>query len=215
MVSCKSNEDFPGNDTVIGVEFYKDKEGNDTYGLTRFDWPVADFAILGDEIYFGSSLEMNSFKGFDTYQNDGAPRNIKYATKRFNFKDPFQTKESRLIAVRGLIKDGTNITAKILHNAGFLGEQTKTIESTGPYVSSVVLNTIGAFALGTNPIGATFAEVSELKDFCVFLDIGVDYTPRDISLIFNSDTDGGTFLITHVGFAIENVGFASEDNLTI
>jgi len=215
LMSCKSDVDFPGNDTVIGLEFYRNRDGSDTFGVTKFDWPVNEFSIFEDVLYFGSSLEMNSFKGFDTYQNDGSPRNIRYATKRFNLKDPFQNKESRLIGVRGFIKDGTDIDVSVLFNAGFLGEISKTIESTGTYVSTTTLNTIGAFALGTNPIGATLSEVSELKEFTVFLDVGVDYNWRDIQVIFSSETDGGTFIVSHVGFAIEEVGFASEDQLTI
>jgi hypothetical protein len=69
--------------------------------------------------------------------------------------------------------------------------------------------------MGTNPIGATLSEVSELKDFIVFLDAGVDYNFRDIQLIFESDTDGGTFLISHIGFINEPVGFGIEDQLCI
>lgn len=215
LVSCKSDPDFAGNDTVIGLEFYRRRDGSETFGITKLDWIVNDFAILADTLYFGSSLEMNSFKAFSTYQNDGAPRNIKYATKRFNLGDPFQEKGTRIVAVRGFIKDGTNINVKVLYNAGFLGEQTKTIESTGAYVSQNTLNALGSFALGTNPIGATLTEVQELKEFTVFLDIGVDYAWRDIQLIFQSDSDGGTFIITHVGFAADAEGFATQDNLTI
>lgn len=220
LVSCKSDTDFPGNDILIGVEFYKTKNSGNKIGISRFDWPVGCFAILEnangeDELYFGSSLEMNSFKAFDTYQNDGAPRNIRYATKRFNLDDPFQEKASRLLAVKGMIKEGTDVDVTILLNAGFLAELTKTIESDGVYVSSETLNSIGAFALGTNPIGATVEEVSELKNFIVYLDIGDDYQFNDIQLVFESDTDGGTFLISGVGFAIEPAGYASRDDLTI
>lgn len=215
LLSCKSDSIFPGNDIVIGVEFYKTAEGEDTYGLTRFDWPVSDWAVLSDELYFGSPYEMNSFKGFDTYQNDGAPRLIRYATKRFNFDEPFQGKQSRLIAVKGMIKDGTDIDVDILFNGGFLAGLNKTIESTGDYVSNSTLNSIGAFAIGTNPIGANVDDVSELKSFTVYLDIGRDYSWKDIQLVFESDTDGGTFLIEHVGFAVELVGYAFDDNLTI
>jgi hypothetical protein len=215
LMACKSDDQTPGNDEVVGIEFYKDRDGNDRMGLTRFEWPVNGWAILDDELYFGSSFEMNSFKGFDTYQHDGSPRTIQYAIKRFNLADPFQNKESRLIGVRGLIKDGTDIDVDVLFNAGFLGEVNKTIESDGDYVSATTLNSVGAFALGTNPIGANLSEVSELKEFTVFLDVGVDYTWRDIELVFQSETDGGTFMITHVGFAAEEVGFASEDHITI
>ena len=215
MMSCKSDEDFPENDTVIALEFYTNTNGTDTYGITKYDWPVADFAILGDELYFGSSLEMNSFKGFSTYQNDGSPRNIKYATQRFNTKDPFQEKGCRLMAVKGMIKDGTDIDVKILFNSGFKGELNKTIESTGAYVSSAVLNTLGSFANGTNPIGASINEVSELKQFIVYLDLTVDYTWNDVSLIFESDVDGGTFLISEVAAAADNEGFSAIDAYTI
>ncbi len=215
MMSCKSDKDFPENDTVIGLEFYTTPEGSDTYGITKYDWPVADFAVLGDELYFGSSLEMNSFKGFSTYQNDGSPRNIKYATQRFNTKDPFREKGCRLMAVKGMIKDGTDIDVKILFNSGFKGELNKTIQSTGAYVSSAVLNTLGSFANGTNPIGASINEVSELKQFIVYLDLTVDYTWNDVSLIFESDTDGGTFLISEVAAAADNEGYASIDEFTI
>lgn len=220
LVSCKSNPDFPANDLVLGMEFFKTKDGADTFSFTRLDWPTNDFAILNDadgipELHFGSSLEQNSHKAFETYQNDGAPRNIRYATKRYNFKNPFQEKSCRLMAVKGLIKDGTDVTVKLLHNAGFLGEQTKTIESTGAYVSSNVLNTIGAFALGTNPIGATIDEVAELKQFLVYLDWGVDYAPNDMQLVFESDTDGGTFLIDSYAMAVDMQGYASRDDITI
>lgn len=215
LMACKSSSDFAGNDVVIGLEFYRDKDGVDRIALTKFDWPVADFSILDDELYFGSSLEQNSFKGFDTYQNDGSPRNIKYVTKRFDFKDPFQEKGARIAAVRGYLKDGTNISVKVLYNAGFAGEINKTIESTGAYVSQNVLNTIGAFALGTNPIGATLAEVSELKRFLVYLDLGVDYAWNDVQVIFQSDTDGGTFLVDYLAFSVDEEGMASIDSLTI
>lgn len=215
LVACKSDTEFPANDMVIGLEFYKDKKELDTFGITKLDWPVQCFSILNDELYFGSSLEQNSMKGFSTFQNDGAPRTIRYAMKRHNFKDPFQSKGSPYAAVRGFIKDGTDITVKTLYNAGFKGEQVKTIESTGPYVSQATLNTIGAFSLGTNPIGATLEEVSEFKEFTAFLDLGVDYTWRDVQLIFESDTDGGSFIITHVGFTVDEESFATEDNLKI
>jgi hypothetical protein len=57
--------------------------------------------------------------------------------------------------------------------------------------------------------------VGELKNFTVYLDIGVDYNWKDIQLVFESETDGGTFLISHVGFIAEEVGFSTQDNLTI
>jgi hypothetical protein len=215
LVSCKSDVNFTGNDVVIGIEFYKNQEDEDTYGITILDWPVNDWAILDDELYFGSSFEMNSFKGFNTYQNDGAPRTIRYALKRKNFDDPFQGKGARIAAVRGYIKDGTDISVKILYNAGFLGQITKTIESTGDYVSNVTLNTIGAFAMGTNPIGASLSEVMELKEFVVFLDLGIDYKWQDVQIIFESTTDGGTFMITHVGLAADTEETASADDKTI
>lgn len=220
LVSCKSDPDFPGNDIVIGVEFYRTREDEKALGLTKFDWPVNDWAILEnadnvDELYFGSALEMNSFKALSTNQNDGAPRTIKYATKRFHFDSPFQNKMARLGAVRGFIKAGTEITVKILFNSGFLGEKQLTIKHDGPYVSQNTLNSIGAFALGTNPIGATNEEVDDLKRFLVYLDIGVDYAWSDIQFIFESDDDGGTFLINRVALAADFHGFASQDNLTI
>ena len=220
LMTCKSVVTSPGNDVVIGLEFYQDTNGNNRLGIVKFDWPVNSFAILENingtpELYFGSSFEQNSFKAFDTYQNDGSPRTIRYTTKRFNFKDPFQNKECSKVAVRGFIKDGTDITAKLLLDAGFLGEQSKTIESTGSYVSSSTLNAIGSFANGTNPIGSQLSEVSDLKEFTVFLDFGVDFNPKDVQMDFSSDTDAGTFIITHVGFALEKVGVAVEENLLI
>lgn len=220
LVACKSDPELAVNDIVLGMEFYKTKDGLDTFAFSRFDWLVNDWAILNDangvpELHFGSSVEQNSHKAFETYQNDGAPRNVRYATKRYNFKNPFQTKSCSKMAVKGMIKDGTDITVKLLHNAGFLGEQTKTISSTGAYVSANQLNTIGSFALGTNPIGATLAEVGELKQFLVYLDWGDDYSPNDVQLVFESDTDGGTFLIDSYAMAIYPQGYASSDNITI
>lgn len=228
LIACKTNKVFPGNDIVLGFEFYKDRDGIDSMGITILDWPVNTWAILEDTdgvdfLYFGSSVSPNSFKAFDTYQNDGAPRTIRYATKRFNYDDPFQNKSCSTIAVRGFIKEGTDIEAKLIHNAGFLGEQTKTIKSDGTdqegnqkgYVSQSTLNSIGAFALGVNPIGAQLQTVSELKEFTAFLDYGVDFNPKDVQMIFESDTDGGTFMITHVGFAVDYSGVSVEDNLLI
>ena len=220
LVSCKSDPDFPANDTVIGMEFYRTKDGLDTFSFTRFDWPVNDWAILNDadgipELHFGSSLEQNSHKAFETYQNDGAPRNIRYAMKRYNLGDPFQEKAIPYTGIKGMIKDGTDVKVKLLLNAGFLSEQTKTIESTGAYVSQSTLNTIGAFALGTNPVGATLAEVAELKQFLVYQDWGIDTAPNDVQLIFESDTDGGTFLIDTVAMVLDAQGYAKRDDITI
>lgn len=220
LLSAKSNSDLAVNDVIIALDFYElvneDGSRTNTYSILKFDWPVNDWAILDNELYFGSSAEMNSFKAFSTFQNDGAPRNIRYATKRFKLKDPFQEKASRLAAARGFIKDGTDIKVEILYNAGFIGTDNKTIESTGSYVSQSTLNDIGAFALGTNPIGGVSeGEVQELKEFLVYLDIGVDYNWNDIEFIFSSDTDGGTFIVTDLAIAAEEVGFASRDDITI
>lgn len=215
VMSCKSNKDFTANDIIIGVEFYTNQDGTDIIGLTRFDWPANDWAVLDNELYFGSSLEQNSFTAFDTNQNDEAPRNIRYATKRFDFEDPFQWKGTRMAAVRGFIKDGTDIKVEVLYNAGFLGTDNKTITSNGAYVSSSTLNFIGAFQMGTNPIGATIGEVSDLKRFLVYLDLGVDYVYSDIQFIFKSDTDGGTFIIDYLGLMVNKEGFANQDQLTI
>lgn len=215
LIACKTDPDFSFNDIVIGLDFYIDEEGNDTYGIVKFDWPVNDWTILDDELYFGSSAEMNSFKGLSTNQNDGAPRTIRYATKRFNLGDPFQNKMSRLAAVKGFIKTGTDIDVEILYNAGFKGTINKTIKSDGVYVSNSTLNSIGAFQMGTNPIGSNKEEVSDLKEFTVYLDLGSDYDYRDIQMIFSSETDGGNFLITDIGFTADETGFESEDNLTI
>jgi len=219
LVACRTDSAFSANDIVLGIEFYQkiDRDGNsvDAIGLTKFDWPVNDFAILADELHFGSSLEQNSMKGFSTFQNDGAPRTIRYTTKRFNFKNPFQGKGAPYAGVRGFIKDGSDIDVKILYNSGFLGEMPKVIESDGAYVSQNVLNAIGAFAMGINPIGARFQEVSDLKQFLVYLNLGVDYVYNDIQLSFSSQTDGGQFLIDFVGLTVEPEGFAVLDNLTI
>ena len=218
LIACKTDPDFPGNNEVIGIEFYeKVVQGTrvQTYGLTRLDWPAASFAILADELYFGSSLEQNSFKGFSSYQNDGSPRSIRYATKRFHFSNPFQEKFAPYVGISGFIKPGTDVTVKILHNAGFGGETTKVIQSTGAYVSNNALNTIGAFKLGTNPIGSTLEAVSELKRFLVYLDLGVDINHNDVQLVFQSDTDGGTYLINHIGFILKERGYATRDDITI
>lgn len=219
LVACKTDSDQAGNDIVIGVDFFLDTtvKGEELtgFGLTRFDWPVADWAILANELYFGSSLEMNSHKGFSTNQNDGAPRTILYVTERFNFKDPFQEKGNQYAAVKGYIKDGTDIEVEIQYDAGFRGTQSKTIESTGDYVGITVLNDMGAFAIGTNPIGANIASVSDLKPFLVYLDIGTNYRFNDIQFSFESETDGGTFLISHVGMVAETEGHAIREDITI
>ncbi len=220
VVACKTDSDLPGNDVVLGVEFYEamDEETGETYNtysITRFDWPVNAWAILADELYFGSSYDQNSFKGFSTYQNDGAPRTIRYAMKRENSANPFQEKATPVVGVKGMIKAETEITDSELYNAGFLGGQEKTIMSTGAYVSEFSLNTIGAFAMGTNPVGAPSGEVGDLKSFFVYLDLGVDYAYSDLQLIFESETDGGTFLIDMVGFAIDTQGYAVRDDITI
>ena len=215
LIACRSDVDFSFNDVVVALDFFRDQKGQETFGIVRFDWPVNDWAILDDRLYFGSSAEQNTHEAFKTNQNDGAPRNIKYATKRFNFKTPLQEKNSPYIGVRGFIKDGTDITVKILLNAGFKSELSKIIESTGPYVSQNVLNAIGSFSLGTNPIGSRLAAVGDLKQFLVYLDVGIDASWNDIQLIFNSDSDGGTFLIDYVGFMVDEVGFATRDDISI
>ena len=69
--------------------------------------------------------------------------------------------------------------------------------------------------MGTNPIGANLASVSDLKPFLVYLDIGTDYRFNDIQFSFESQTDGGTFLISHVGMTAEKEGHAIKAEITI
>lgn len=215
LIACRSDSDFSANDVVLGVDFFRTKDGQQTFGLTIFDWPVNDWCVLANDLYFGSSAEQNTMRAFDTNQFDGAPRTIRYFTKRYNAGNPFQEKGIKKTAVSGFIKEGSTIDITILFDGGFRAEYKMTIDSAGAYVSKNVLNTIGAFALGTNPIGRTLAEVSDLKRFLVYIDMPQATRFNDIQFGFESDSDGGTFEIDWIGGILEEEGHADRYDLTI
>ena len=196
LVACKSSSDSSYNDTVIVLDLR-------TKGLGIYrGWNVSCWFILNGELYFGSSIEPNTYKAFDGYVDVSrtieVPVDAIWRTKRFNFGYPAHQKEIDYIYVEGLISQPTEIDVTIRYDEdGSRSEVTKTISGTGSYVTETPVNALGINELGIEPLAGTTSDASDLNKFRVYLTLPADASLFNMDIIFRSTTTGGRWKITN------------------
>lgn len=210
LSSFKKNSDSSRNDRVIAVQLVKDEKNKPYAALGILDWTVNSWFLYSNELYFGDSFQPNCFKAFDGYSKDGGPFNAIATTKRYGFeKTAIKQKEILYMPVSGWIASGTTIKFELDYDYnGVMSHLTSELASTeSDYIVEPQLNTIGAFEMGTEPIGGTMDDIDELNYFRVFFSLPSNVHPYDIQLTVYSDTEGSRWKIETLTFDVKDAQF--------
>jgi len=215
LLAYKKDSDSTRNDRVVSVELIKDPELGAYKSLGIIDWFVGDWFPYGDKYYFGGSFEPNAFQAFDGYSKAGDPFTSIFTTKRYNFGAPLLQKEIPMIMMSGWISSGTTINFELDYDyAGTRAHLTSSLAGTeSDYIIEPQLNMIGAFELGSEPIGGTISEISELNYFRVFFTLPPQHHPFDIQLNGYTDTEGARYKIEQITFDAVDAGFKIDSKL--
>lgn len=210
--SYKNNSDSTRNDREILIELVKGDDEVERSAITFSDYTVGGYFIYQDELYFGSSFEGKIFQMFDGYTKANNPFNTIATLKRYNFGSPVNQKTFEYIAVAGFIAPGQLIQFQLSYNnEGSLATfESQLSASETQFMTEVQLNTIGAFAMGTEPIGGTIEDIDEMNIFLVFFRLP-EYKPYDVQLtIYGDGTDENGETVGN-RWAIEGVYLSPTD----
>jgi len=170
LCSVKTNSDQTNNNKTIAIWFYNDEFGNRRRAFTLLDIGADSWFVYQGNLYFGSSAEGTTYQLFTGNSFGGATFIAQYITNRNDYGAK-KIKDSEFYIIEGLIATGTDINLEFIYDGGRSGVQKATIESSGGYVSSQLLNTMGAFKLGEEVLGGTIEEVASLKPFRVIVEL--------------------------------------------
>jgi len=209
LMAFKKDSGSSQNDRVVAVEFVKDTNEQWSRSLGILDWTVGDWFKYGGDLYFGSSFEPNCFKAFDGYQKGTAdtPFTALFTTKRYKFSDSsVMQKDLDYLVVTGWILSG-KLNFQLEYN--YLGSMAHLEATFDPvvdtqYIIQPDVNVIGAFAMGSEPIGGTLNEIDELNYFQIFFTLPEKHHPQDVQLTCYSDEAGARWKISEIGFNVED-----------
>ena len=140
--AVRDSADF--NNKIIVYDFRYDR-------FTEFSgWNANDFAVYGDYLYYGDSINQNVYKAFnDEYDDNDLPYTTEWKTKWVNFGYPDNWKEAGYLFVEGFINKETSLDFTIyLDEGGKLTSKKVVITGSGDYVAKNV-----GTGFGTNPFG--------------------------------------------------------------
>uniref|UniRef100_A0A6M3IR23 Uncharacterized protein n=1 Tax=viral metagenome TaxID=1070528 RepID=A0A6M3IR23_9ZZZZ len=218
LVAFKKDSDSSQNDRVIAVEFVKDINDQWHKSLGLMDWTVGDWFIYGGNLYFGASYEPNCFKAFDGYQKGAAdtPYTALFTTKRYKFSNsPVQQKDIPYLVVTGWTLSGV-LNFQLQYN--YLGSMASLEATFDPvedtdYIIQPGVNMLGAFEMGSEPVGGTLTEIDELNYFQIFFTLPSNHHPQDVQLTIFSDTSGARWKLESLNWEVTDAKLAIPPKL--
>lgn len=226
LLAYKKNSDSTFNDYVLVIELNRDVEtGQMRKYISFLDWFVSSWYKYNGQLCFGHSSEPNCKKAFNGYARqhvDGSgklvttPHTALATTKRFSFGNEYLQKQTIVLGVIGMIGPGTTLKFQLDYDA--LGSRAS-LESTLDYTNdsnkiiSPQLNMIGAFEIGSEPIGGTTDDLQDLSYFQVFFTLPPEHKPYDIQLNVYTDQEGARWIINNYIFKVADAGYQIPDKL--
>ena len=112
LIACKSTVSQPANDLVIMLDL-------ETNGIYRFTgWFVNKWCIIGDNLYYGSSIGAFVYQAFEGKADDGSAIDGYWITKIEDFGEPATYKNVHHLYVEGTIDDLQKIEVTVLLDRG-------------------------------------------------------------------------------------------------
>jgi hypothetical protein len=218
LVSFKKDSDSSYNDRVIAIEFAKDENEQYRKSLGIMDWMVNSWFKYYGDLCFGSSYEPNCFKAFDGYRRGDADTSFTslVTLKRYKFsQSPVMQKDIDYLVVTGWILSG-KLTFQLEYNylgsmAHLEAEFDPTNASDQNHIIQPETNMLGAFEMGTEPIGGTLDNIDELNYFMVFFTLPTQHHPIDAQLTVYCTDIGQRWKIETCGFNVKDAQMKVPD----
>jgi len=165
-----------GDRVVISIYI----KGENLYDLSIDELPVEDWIVDGDDLYFVSSLDQNTYKMFDRESDDTIPAEHFYTTKEFTFQEPALGKEINTLFVEGFIKENTKIKITVVYGVGGRrGEKEYIVSWNDPkIVMGDKVGALGVNVLGVNSLGAAEGGISDSYIFSFPIHIDINKSTR-------------------------------------
>jgi hypothetical protein len=167
---------------------------------TKFvGWNVGDWFIYDNNLYFGASNEIATYKALVNYDDNGSPYQVYYNTKQFDFKIPNEQKRFGMLYVEGYILPSAKIGVSAYFDGSTMSPITKTIDgSDTDYVSQTEsITTLGYNTWGKGIYGGSVGSSFTLKKFRWWGRYsGKSFHNLQVKL--GSSTEGYAYRITHI-----------------
>lgn len=220
LYSYKTDSDSSYNDRCVVIEFTKENDNSIFKPIGFLDWQVGSWFKYSGDLYFGGSYEPNCFKAFDGYQKGtaDAPFTALFTTKRYRFSEnPILQKEISYIALDGWILHNK---LKIQVSYNYLGSLSTKEYTFDPLVNTAFVvqpdvNTIGAFEMGSEPIGGLLTDIDDLNYFRFFIELPTSLQPTDIQVTGWSDEVGSRWKLNSISFLVKDAGLAIPQKLKL
>ena len=221
LCAYKADSDSTRNDRIVTVEMVKQDNESLFPALGIMDWTVGGWFDYDGDKLFGSSFEANTFKAFDGFSKDGNAFETIVSTKRFSFGNFTNQKEIDWFLLMGFISQSTTLNLTADYDANGSRASINTTFSGNPddhpddknYIIEGALNTIGAFALGTEPIGGTTEDISELNPFRVIFTMPRSIHPFDLQLTISTDAPGSRYRLDVLSYDVKDAGITVPDTI--
>lgn len=202
VASARSELSETKNDKVVYIQFHEDAEGNTVRDIGVMDWFTNCWENYRGDFYFASANKQAVYKAFDGYSKDGSPYSCIYTTKSYDFGEPFMEKKNLITPAAGKIGPGTDLNLEMSLDTGARGVFTGVFHSTDTdYIFPQIINTIGAFEIGVEPLGGTIDDIDELDKFLIFFTTSYRYSFYEVQLTVSSSGSGQRWTLEDLGFS--------------
>jgi hypothetical protein len=198
-IACRTT-DSTYNNVVLVYNFQKQ-----AWEAPHFGWNVSAWAIYGNDLYFGSSVNPETYKVDDERYDDNG--NFYESVARFaawNFGYPTLPKSTKLAFLEGYITENTTITIKLLYNYNGSQEERSTTLSgseSAYIVASASYNTLGSDALALDPLASTVEVTDDINKFRVYLTT-TEQPFYEMSLEVSSESAGDRWELLRFGYEV-------------
>lgn len=180
------------NGDRVVISIYIKQEG--LYDISIDELPVADWLVDGDNLYFVSSLDQNTYLMFDRESDDNVFVNHHWVSKDFTFQEPSRGKTFNKLYVEGFVKEGTKINIEVFYGiGGNRGLKNHVVRwNDQSVVSFATLGALGTEVIGVNSFGNNTADVSDSRYFSYPIHLDVNKATRyriRISTLYETDDD--------------------------
>lgn len=153
LIACKSTVDQPANDLVLMV----DLETNAIYRING--WFVNKWCVVGDNLYYGSSIGPFVFQAFESNGDDSGEIEGYWKTKVIDFNEPATYKNAHHLYIEGTIDTLQKLAVTVLLDRG-RDSITKVIDgSNTEYVQdNTFMGALGEKELGVSSLGGVANE---------------------------------------------------------
>lgn len=221
VAGFKKDSDSTANDYGEFIWFGLNELGERNLNISFHDWWIGDMNIYDNQLYIGSSVEGENYKALDGYAKNTAPYETKYVMRIEDGSDlgagaAFYQMELEHLLTKGAIGAGTEIELLVNYDdGGSTGATVLSIDYNDgyPYIIDQPLNYLNAYALGTEPLGGTVNELSELNPFKEFFPLPNEFEPFNWQLEISTSGVGQIYELDTIGWNLKLSEIQFPNNL--